>query len=869
MGVEQQQPPVHGGRSRSRVASSAAREVGVTQAMETLVLSSSSSDTGSTGESSSNKTGSGNGNGNGKAAAGNGGDAEPSAGRGAKRGRPVDQPAVLRTIPEALATKQGKVGTKLKLKSNYFALEKVPNWSLFQYRVDMSPEIDYTKERKYHVRQNPLIKNYIFDGTMMMTTTPLGDKSDKLVFTSKRKHDDELVTVTIRYVGEIDPSSNTYIQFLNIIVRMLLEKLNLDLIGRNYYDAKAAIKTKELKQYSLELYPGYTTSIRQHENDILLNVDISHKILRTDSVYDMIKKDLSRAGANRDTVKDRLDKCLLGQIVITKYNNKTYKISEVRLDMSPSDEFENKKGEKVKFSDYYLQRWGMKITDLNQPMIVSIPKEKDKMGKVQAPIQLVPELCNMTGLSEEQRSNFSLMKDLGVYTRQGPDKKAEGLKKFAERINNAPEIAEMLKEWDMSFAQKLQELPGREFAPEDITGGKSCKASYKASNADWGKSFRNWTCLSVIDISKWVVICINKDKTTTDAFVDSLMKTFPCVGMTVKAPKVVCIADSRAGTYAAKIDELIEKKPSMMMIVIPNNKNPDLYSVIKKKLCIEAPIPSQVVTTKVIEKPKGLMSVAMKVALQINCKMGGQLWAVKIPMKKSMVVGFDAYHDSQQQGKSVGALVASLNDTFTKYFSCTELHPTYGATEISNTISSMMTRALKSYEKANKCFPEKVFFYRDGVGEGQISFVYEHEVKQLKAALKSLSPNINLTFIITSKRINTRFTTAGTHADNPNSGTVVDDVVTLPERYDFFLVSQSVTQGTVNPTSYNVLCDDSGMKPDHLQQLSYKLTHLYYNWPGTVRVPAPVQYAHKLAFLVGTSLHTPPSTELEELLYYL
>ena len=34
------------------------------------------------------------------------------------------------------------------------------------------------------------------------------------------------------------------------------------------------------------------------------------------------------------------------------------------------------------------------------------------------------------------------------------------------------------------------------------------------------------------------------------------------------------------------------------------------------------------------------------------------------------------------------------------------------------------------------------------------------------------------------------------------SGTVVDDVVTLPERYDFFLVSQSVRQGTVNPTSY-------------------------------------------------------------------
>ena len=104
---------------------------------------------------------------------------------------------------------------------------------------------------------------------------------------------------------------------------------------------------------------------------------------------------------------------------------------------------------------------------------------------------------------------------------------------------------------------------------------------------------------------------------------------------------------------------------------------------------------------------------------------------------------------------------------------------------------------------------------------------------------------------------------------NPPSGTVVDSDVTLPERfflvcfynlynptprYDFFLVSQSVNQGTVNPTSYNVVKDTSGLMPKHIQALTYKLTHLYYNWPGTVRVPAPCQYAHKLAFLVSISL---------------
>ena len=77
------------------------------------------------------------------------------------------------------------------------------------------------------------------------------------------------------------------------------------------------------------------------------------------------------------------------------------------------------------------------------------------------------------------------------------------------------------------------------------------------------------------------------------------------------------------------------------------------------------------------------------------------------------------------------------------------------------------------------------------------------------------------------------------------------DVNVMLFRYDFFLVSQSVNQGTVNPTSYNVVKDTSGLLPKHIQALTYKLTHLYYNWPGTVRVPAPCQYAHKLAFLVS------------------
>ena len=86
--------------------------------------------------------------------------------------------------------------------------------------------------------------------------------------------------------------------------------------------------------------------------------------------------------------------------------------------------------------------------------------------------------------------------------------------------------------------------------------------------------------------------------------------------------------------------------------------------------------------------------------------------------------------------------------------------------------------------------------------------------------------------IIVKKRVSTRlFLEARGQMSNPPPGTLVDSVVTRPEWFDFFLISQSVRQGTVTPTHYNVVNDSTGLKADHFQRLTYKLCHLYYNWP--------------------------------------
>ena len=50
---------------------------------------------------------------------------------------------------------------------------------------------------------------------------------------------------------------------------------------------------------------------------------------------------------------------------------------------------------------------------------------------------------------------------------------------------------------------------------------------------------------------------------------------------------------------------------------------------------------SQVVTATVLKKwvPKGIQSVATKIAIQMACKLGGEPWTVPIPVKGLMVIG--------------------------------------------------------------------------------------------------------------------------------------------------------------------------------------------------------------------------------------
>lgn len=84
-------------------------------------------------------------------------------------------------------------------------------------------------------------------------------------------------------------------------------------------------------------------------------------------------------------------------------------------------------------------------------------------------------------------------------------------------------------------------------------------------------------------------------------------------------------------------------------MVLPSNRK-DKYDSIKKYLCVDCPTPSQCVLSRTLGRPQALMTVATKIALQMACKMGGELWSLEIPVSPSIICNL------YNKEKEIGAL---------------------------------------------------------------------------------------------------------------------------------------------------------------------------------------------------------------------
>lgn len=171
----------------------------------------------------------------------------------------------------------------------------------------------------------------------------------------------------------------------------------------------------------------------------------------------------------------------------------------------------------------------------------------------------------------------------------------------------------------------------------------------------------------------------------------------------------------------------------------------------------------------------------------MNAKLGGIPWMIKLPVKGLMTVAFDVSIHPRDRSRSIGAMVATMDmkKTGTFYSITSEYRD---GNEMNNSLAAHMEKALKIYKEECEVFPEKIIFYRDGVGEGQIQSLMTQEINPLLSKLRTIyaGEEPKLAYIIVNKRINTRlFTKVGEFLSNPKPGTVVDRDITISGRNEW------------------------------------------------------------------------------------
>ncbi|XP_054518614.1 piwi-like protein 4 isoform X3 [Pan troglodytes] len=755
--------------------------------------------------------------------------------------------------------KTGSSGIPVKLVTNLFNLDFPQDWQLYQYHVTYIPDLASRRLRIALLYSHSELSNKAkaFDGAILFLSQKLEEKVTELSSETRRG---ETVKMTITLKRELPSSSPVCIQVFNIIFRKILKKLSMYQIGRNFYNPSEPM---EIPQHKLSLWPGFAISVSYFERKLLFSADVSYKVLRNETVLEFMTALCQRTGLSCFT--QTCEKQLIGLIVLTRYNNRTYSIDDIDWSVKPTHTFQKRDGTEITYVDYYKQQYDITVSDLNQPMLVSLLKKKRNDNSEAQLAHLIPELCFLTGLTDQATSDFQLMKAVAEKTRLSPSGRQQRLARLVDNIQRNTNARFELETWGLHFGSQIS-LTGRIVPSEKILmQDHICRP---VSAADWSKDIRTCKILNAQSLNTWLILCSDRTEYVAESFLNCLRRVAGSMGFNVDYPKIIKVQENPAAFIRA-IQQYVDPDVQLVMCILPSNQK-TYYDSIKKYLSSDCPVPSQCVLARTLNKQGMMMSIATKIAMQMTCKLGGELWAVEIPLKSLMVVGIDVCKDALSKDVMVVGCVASVNPRITRWFSRCILQRTM--TDVADCLKVFMTGALNKWYKYNHDLPARIIVYRAGVGDGQLKTLIEYEVPQLLSSVAESSSNTSsrLSVIVVRKKCMPRFfTEMNRTVQNPPLGTVVDSEATRNEWYDFYLISQVACRGTVSPTYYNVIYDDNGLKPDHMQRLTFKLCHLYYNWPGIVSVPAPCQYAHKLTFLVAQSIHKEPSLELANHLFYL
>lgn len=202
--------------------------------------------------------------------------------------------------------KHGTSGKTFKAVTNAIELYCDPETGVFEYEVRFHPAVDNLRFRyKYLAQHKEIIGNTkTFDGTILFLPVRLPDSKTYLTSTNVVENEPP---VNVEIIFKRKKRLGECIQLYNILFNKIFKTLNYLRVGRKMFDPTAP---SLIPAHKLEIWPGYVKSVDELEKGLMLTLDVSHRVLATRTVLELMK-DAYRS--NPAIWKEEVKKTLLGK----------------------------------------------------------------------------------------------------------------------------------------------------------------------------------------------------------------------------------------------------------------------------------------------------------------------------------------------------------------------------------------------------------------------------------------------------------------------------------------------------------------------------------------------------------------------------
>ncbi|KAI4300973.1 hypothetical protein L6164_034296 [Bauhinia variegata] len=393
-------------------------------------------------------------------------------------------------------------------------------------------------------------------------------------------------------------------------------------------------------------------------------------------------------------------------------------------------------------------------------------------------------------------------------------------------------------------APRLRIGDGKELIPQNGRWSYSNKKLFKPAK------IKHWAVVNFSSGFKISYLC------------EHLRKVGQMRGMAIDSPKVVLEenCEFKNAPPFVRVEKMYEqytkfssKEPDYFILcLLPQRMSKDLYGLWKRKT-LEHGIFNQCLTNlKVCEQ------TLANVLLKINAKLGGLnslLVIENIPIVSkvpTIIFGMSLSNNSPHR-ESVASVVASRQWPLVSCYKASA-RIQQPSSKLIDTLFMPVTEEkdngivrellIDFYAASAKRKPEQIIIFRGGACESQFNQVLNTELGQFIEACRCLdqswSPKV--TMIASSRTNHTRFFLPNS-PENVPPGIVVDNRVSHPHNYDFYICPHSAIKGTTRPVHYHVLLDEIGFPVDELQKLVHSLSYECQRAYTVISEVAPLRYA--------------------------